>query len=95
MPQSPNNKLEEILCDADLMHLAQTNYFQKADLLHKEIENTKMCRISSQQWLEMNKEFLQKHNFFTRYARENYETAVKENLNEVHQRLDTWEKKKK
>ena len=51
MPQSPNNTLEQVLCDADLLHLAQDDYFKKADLLHKEIESTKLCKISEKEWL--------------------------------------------
>lgn len=95
MPQSPQNNLEKILCDADLMHLADTDYFKKADLLHKEIEKTKLCKISENEWLEMNQEFLDNHCFFTDYAKQNYESAVKENLKKVRDRLKSWKKSKK
>ncbi|WP_370090349.1 HD domain-containing protein [Ekhidna sp.] len=94
MPQTPKNNLEQILCDADLMHLAGGNYFEKADLLHKEIEKTKLCKISETEWLQMNQEFLDKHCFFTDYARKNYESAVKENLKKVRERLTSWKKAK-
>ncbi len=95
MPQDPRNALEQILCDADLMHLADGNYFEKADLLHKEIENTRLCKISENEWLEMNQEFLDQHCFFTEYAKKNYESAVKENLKKVRERLSSWKKAKK
>ena len=95
MPQNPQNSLEQILCDADLMHLAGRNYFEKADLLHQEIENTRFCKISENEWLEMNQEFLGKHCFFTEYAKKNYESAVKENLKKVQERLSSWKKARK
>lgn len=95
MPQNPQNYLEQIMCDADLMHLAGEDYFKKADLLHKEIEQTKSCKISEVEWLEMNQEFLNKHCFFTEYAKNNYESAVKENLKKVRQRLRSWVKTEK
>ncbi|WP_421763579.1 HD domain-containing protein [Ekhidna sp.] len=95
MPQKPKNLLERIICDADMMHLADHNYFAKADLLHKEIEKTKVCKISESEWLKMNQEFLDKHCFFTDYARKNYESAVKENLKKVRDRLKSWKKAKK
>ena len=95
MPQNPQNALEQILCDADLMHLASEDYFSKADLLHKEIEYTKSCKISEKEWLEMNENFLNQHCFFTDYAKEKYESAVKENLKKVSQRLQSWVKNKK
>ena len=95
MPQSPQNQLEQILCDADMMHLANHDYFAKADLLHKEIEKTKVCKIPESEWLEMNQEFLDKHCFFTDYAKNNYQSAVKENLKKVRDRLKSWKKTKK
>lgn len=95
MPQDPQNSLEKILCDADLMHLAGRDYFKKAELLHKEIEKTKACKISDRDWLKMNEEFLGKHCFFTEYAKKNYEPAVKENLKKVTEQLKSWKKKTK
>lgn len=95
MPQSPQNHLEQVMCDADLMHLAGEDYFAKAELLHKEIEHTKSCKISEMEWLKMNEDFLNQHCFFTDYAKNNYESGVKENLKKVSQRLKSWVKKKK
>jgi len=94
MPQEPKNNLEKTLCDADLMHLAGKDYFRKADLLHKEIEKTKLCKISEDEWLKMNQDFLTSHCFFTEYAQRKYESAVKENLRKVRERLKSWQKKK-
>jgi putative nucleotidyltransferase with HDIG domain len=95
MPQKPQNMLERVICDADMMHLADHNYFAKADLLHKEIEKTKVCKIPESEWLKMNQDFLDKHCFFTDYAKSNYEAAVKENLKKVRDRLRSWKKAKK
>ena len=95
MPQTPTNALEKTICDADLMHLAAKDYFQKADLLHKEIEKTKLCTISEKEWMQMNQEFLNSHCFFTEYAQKTYDSAVKENLRKVRQRLKKWQKAKK
>lgn len=95
MPQNPQNSLEKILCDADLMHLAGHDYFKKAELLHKEIEKTKACKISDREWLKMNEEFLGNHCFFTEYAKKKYEPAVKENLKKVTEQLKSWQKKTK
>jgi len=92
MPQNPQNKLEHIICDADMMHLAKGDYFKKADLLHKEIVVTKSCDISEKDWLKMNEDFLDQHCFFTDYARKRYESAVKENLKKVKNRLKKWTK---
>lgn len=95
MPQKPKNALQKTICDADLMHLASEDYFKKADLLHNEIEKTKLCKIPESEWLKMNQEFLMGHCFFTEYAQKTYHSAVKENLRKVRERLKPWQKKKK
>lgn len=95
MPQTPTNALEKTICDADLMHLADKDYFKKADLLHKEIEKTKLCTIPEKEWMQMNQEFLKSHCFFTDYAHNTYTAAVKENLRKVRERLKKWQKTKK
>ena len=92
MPQTPSNALEQTICDADLMHLAAKDYLEKADLLHKEIEKTKLCTIPEEEWMQMNQEFLKSHCFFTEIAQKKYTSAVKENLRKVRQRLKEWQK---
>ncbi|MEM0939308.1 MAG: HD domain-containing protein [Bacteroidota bacterium] len=95
MPQKPKNALQKTICDADLMHLASEDYFKKADLLHNEIEKTKLCKIPENEWLKMNQEFLTGHCFFTEYAQKTYYSAVQENLRKVRERLKPWQKTKK
>ncbi|MEM6641767.1 MAG: HD domain-containing protein [Bacteroidota bacterium] len=95
MPQSPKNALEQTLCDADLLHIAQDDYFQKAQQLHNEIEKTKLCNISKEEWMHMNQAFLQDHCFFTEQAKNKYQTAVKKNLKRVRDQLKRWQNKKK
>jgi predicted metal-dependent HD superfamily phosphohydrolase len=95
MPQSPKNELEAILCDADLMHLGHEDYFNKADLLHREVEQVKGEAIPEKNWLKGNKNFIQEHEFFTKYAREHYAEKQKENLKKVKKKLKKMEKKDK
>ena len=40
----------------------------------------------------MNQEFLKSHCFFTEYAQKKYDSAVKENLRKVRQKLKEWQK---
>jgi len=87
MPQNPKNELEKIICDADLLHLASDDYFVKADLMFKEIQKTKSRKVSNDEWLQMNHDFLKNHVFFTDYAKEHYTPFVKRNLTKVDERL--------
>jgi len=94
MPQDPKNNLEKTLCDADLIHLASDDYFNKASLLHEEIEKTRSCKIPEGQWLKMSEDFLSNHSFFTDYAKERYGYAVEENLRKIKEHLKAWQTKK-
>jgi len=89
IPQTPRNNLEMALCDADLLHLADTHYFKKADLLHQEMENLKGQEIEEKEWMKMNKEFISGHTFFTDYAKEKYMPAKAKNLKKVKKKLKT------
>ncbi len=89
MPQSPCNMMEMALCDADLLHLADPQYFKKADLLHSEIQNLRGEQIKEEEWMKMNKKFIEGHSFFTDYAKENYRPAKDKNLKKVKKKLKT------
>ena len=75
IPQTPRNKVEMALCDADLLHLADTQYFKKSNLLHQEIENLKGQEIEEKKWKKMNKKIISNHTIFTDYAKEKYKPA--------------------
>ncbi len=67
VPQAPNSKLEEILCDADLYYLGATDYNEKAELLYEELKNYQI--ISTRlEWLVSQAEFLPEHTYFTKTA---------------------------
>lgn len=93
MPQSPKDHVEATLCDADLLHLATDDYFNKADLLHKEMEKVNGKEIPEEAWLESNKKFITRHSYFTDYAREKYGKKQKENLKRVKKKLKKMKRK--
>ncbi len=87
MPQNPTNKLEEIICDADLLHLANEKYCDIAELLQEELEQVHNKEIRDKDWYINNKNFIENHEFFTEYARINYTDKVKKNLDIVKQKI--------
>ncbi len=87
MPQSPTNKLEEIICDADLLHLANEKYCEISKLLQIELEQVHGKEIRDEDWYINNKHFIESHEFFTKYARENYTDKVSKNLEIVNQKI--------
>ncbi|MCH7965202.1 MAG: HD domain-containing protein [Bacteroidetes bacterium] len=95
MPQSPNNHLEEILCDADLHHIGLKGFEEKGDLLRLEREkrDDKVC--TDQEWLEISLEFLNQHPFYTSYAKEKF--GIQKNINfiKIEKQLKKLKKKNK
>jgi len=83
MPQNPKNLSEQILCDADLSHLAGENYKDMADKMHREIEHIKGEKIPDELWNEMNYNFLKDHKYFTNYAKNELEPVKEENLKKI------------
>ncbi len=80
MPQKPTNLMEEVLCDADLHHLACSDYQEMADKMHREIEEVKGKKIDAELWNEMNFSFFKDHEYFTAYAKEVFQPIKDQNL---------------
>jgi len=68
MPQKPTNKIEEIICDADLCHLGTEDYTKNADLLRSEWEQLCNKELTDIEWLKENNRFFGEHKYFTNYA---------------------------
>lgn len=68
MPQEPKNKLEEIICDADLYHLGNENFKDQTNLLRSEWEQLCNKQLTDIEFLTENEKFLKSHKFFTNYA---------------------------
>lgn len=81
IPHSPKNKLEEIICDADLHHLGLYDIESRGELLRKEIEMKGIKKLSDIEWIKSSLEFFSKHKFFTEYAKREF--GLQKNLNMI------------
>ncbi len=64
VPQCPNNKLEAILCDADLDYLGRPDFHYRAKLLYKELIATRQLPTGAS-WNQIQIRFLERHHYFT------------------------------
>lgn len=80
MPQSPQTKTEEILCDADLFHLGSPNFREKSKLLRNELIDFNGEEWSKKDWRQNNIAFLEAHNYFTGYGRKILQPVKEEHL---------------
>jgi HD superfamily phosphodiesterase len=68
IPQSPKNKLEEIVADADLEYLGTDEAGAKAELLFKEWKHLDPA-LTREEWNRRQISFLRSHHYFTRFCK--------------------------
>jgi uncharacterized protein len=68
IPQTPHNKLEELICDADLDYLGRDDFFKVGNGLFEELCMYGILNTENE-WNKLQLHFLQKHNYFTASAR--------------------------
>ena len=72
IPQSPTNKLEQIVADADLAYLGTVNAATIANKLFKELKSFD-THLTAAQFNQIQISFLQNHRYFTSFCKENKE----------------------
>lgn len=88
-PQQPQHVLGRILCDADMYHLGDHNFFDKLDLLRMEEEFFKKEAYSDVDWYQHNVDHLSHHYYFTSFARKSFDKEKKSNLVKLKAQLAT------
>jgi len=87
IPHNPKNKLEEIMCDADLDYLGRDDFHEIADRLRRELrEHGKID--SDRKWDEIQIHFLTTHRYFTDTAINTRQEKKLENIQEIRDRLE-------
>lgn len=69
VPQSPQNLLQQIMCDADMSHLADDDYLAYASRLRTEWELALNKLYSDERWRQINLDMLIQHKYFTDYGK--------------------------
>jgi uncharacterized protein len=87
LPQSPRNRLEEILADADLDILGSDSFMQRNQDLRRELAYLGKG-FTDEQWYFRQLKFLEGHEYFTPSARSLRDTQKERNLNELRKRLE-------
>ncbi len=81
MDHEPTNLGEEIIRDADTSHFAKKSYWETTDFLKEELELLDIASYSQKEWRDINiKMFRTQHEFYTEYAKENWESGKEKNL---------------
>ncbi|MBC7920910.1 MAG: HD domain-containing protein [Ferruginibacter sp.] len=87
MPQQPEGLLAEVLCDADLYHLATAEYPRKTEMMRQEFATVKSQPISEEEWEEINVRFLRDHVYFTAYGKTELQPRQDKNLRKLEKKI--------
>jgi predicted metal-dependent HD superfamily phosphohydrolase len=68
IPQTPNNKLEKIICDADLDYLGRDDFFKIGNYLFDELCMYGIISTENE-WNKLQVRFLESHRYFTTSAK--------------------------
>jgi len=92
VPHQPKNKLEEIICDADLDYLGRDDFHEIADRLRRELrEHGKID--SDRKWDEMQVSFLTHHRYFTKTSIDTRLKKKRQNLEDIILKLQKFDYK--
>ncbi len=87
MPQNPKDIVGEVLCDADLSHLATGKLIDVSNSLRKEMAVTKNREFTDDEWYQFNIDFLENHSYFTHYGKGVLEKKKKKNIKKLKKKL--------
>lgn len=79
---SPGDKLQELLCDADLYYLGTDSFFQESEKLYDELKN--LGKINSKkEWQQLQLNFLTSHKYYSNSAIKLLDKVKQENVVEI------------
>ena len=94
IPQQPKDLLSEVLCDADLFHLSEENYFEQIDKMRKEWIGFAEKKISKRKFHSASIEFFKQHNYHTDFAKKELQAKKDRNLQLLYKEVDMLQQEK-
>lgn len=86
IPQSPQNHLEQIICDADLDYLGREDFWMIGARLFEELKQQGFVK-SEQDWNQRQAVFLKQHQYFTASAQSMRDDGKAAHLKAIEQKL--------
>ena len=84
----PKNHLEQIIKDADYIHLITDEYFSSCEKLRSEWEQTENKTFTNVDWNKENIDFLSnKHQFYSDYAKRVWQPLKEKNIQKLKEKL--------
>jgi len=94
-PQLPTSNVAKALCDADLMHLGQEDYFEQAEKLRQEQKNADIHKINKAEFDQESLKLFEEHSWHTAFGKNNLDEAKQKNIQLLKERIAKRAKKAK
>lgn len=94
IPQQPKDLISQVLCDADLKHLSEENYFERIEKLRKELIFISGEKISKRKFHTMSVKFFHKHEYHTDFAKKELQPKKEKNLQLLQKEIYMLEQQK-
>lgn len=92
----PQDFAEQVVKDSDYAHLGSPEYKEVAERLREELKITGQCSFSKKEWNRENLHLLKDlHQWYTPYARENWQAGKENNIRQIEKSLAKEDEKKK
>lgn len=82
LPQSPKDKLSEILCDADLDYLGTEAFYPVSAEFRKELKEYG-TEFTEKDWLKLELDFMQSHKYFTHTSQQKRNAMKNKHIQEL------------
>lgn len=92
MPPRPKNKLEEIMCDADLDYLGRSDMIPVSNLLYRELKDNNKIGTWNE-WNRLQIKFITGHQYFTKTAMSLREVNKQKQIERIKKLLESGEEK--
>lgn len=86
MPQMPKTQLEMIICDADLSHLGNEHFWDRNELVRKEMANLG-SKMQDEAWILFELAFIKAHSYHTAEAKNLFDKNKEENCKVLEDQL--------
>ncbi len=94
-PHHPKNKIAEVLCDADFMHMGSENYFELAEKLRQELKNAEIRKLKKSSFEKESILLFKSHSFNSDYCKGEITIKKNKNLKRLQKNLLKRNEKKK
>ena len=92
VPQRPLDRVSEVLCDADLLHLGGDDYFEQMELLRLEWQVTGRHFFTEAEFHLNSIDFFAQHHYHSAYGKKVMEAKKEERLAKIRERVDLLKK---